>query len=164
MKFQLKENFNPVTRCREFYLTGELAPYAGQDAPATQTSPFSIPHSLSILPIPRLTAQNIRIYQKIYNPSLPLHIVTFHFPITASIMLCQPSFSCFLSQITTGSTNLFPAISCLLISNKSPCHSSVRPLLSSLLLLSPPVLSPQSLHHGPIKPGQATGGRGAKIS
>ena len=59
----LYENFNPITRCREIYLTDELAAYAGQDAPATITSLSTLAlYSLSILPIPRLTAQNQNTY------------------------------------------------------------------------------------------------------
>ena len=56
-------------------LTGELAPYAGQDAPATN---LFLPFRFSLLPIPRLTAHEAT--RAIYQiHAFARHIVTFHF-------------------------------------------------------------------------------------
>lgn len=142
-------------------LTGELAPLcrSKMHPPPNLFLPFlSLSCRFRDSPPMRLPGLSIR------STPCPTHrdFSLFLYPLQS----CYPIWSLyrFFLSLTTGSKSLFWATPCFLISNKSPCHLSIRSLVSFLLPIFPSIPVTQSLCDGSIKSGQAARSRRAKVS
>ena len=146
-------------------MTGELAAYAGQDAPATKTSLSNLAlHSLSVLPMPPLTAQNTYLtHLSDLRPSLThrdfsLSYNRFNHAAPALLLMLSILSRLLEARLSFG---LCRACSSHIRVRAISLHDLSSHFYLSLSLSSSPL--PQSSYNGPIESGQAATGRRAKI-